>query len=197
MNLRWGKGLLIGVSIAYPILVFILLVLLDVSPRVLSLSVFVIVCFQFLQLTSEKKKTGGWNVRNGILSVVLGGSAVVVFITNSETFLRFYPVIVGLTLLGAFCFTLIKPPTMILRFAVLQDKTLPDSLEFPSIQRYCKKITIIWCLFFVCNTSIAAYTTFFTSRLVWSVYNGFISYLLIGILFFGEMLVRRLVIQKK
>ena len=54
-------------------------------------------------------------------------------------------------------------------------------------------MTIVWCCFFIINGGIAAYTTFFCSREVWALYNGGISYALMGTLFVVEYIIRKLV----
>jgi acyl-CoA synthetase (AMP-forming)/AMP-acid ligase II len=98
--------------------------------------------------------------------------------------------------LGAFGLTLLQPPPMIYRFAILQDKSIPHSLGAKGVAAYCRKVTIVWMAFFVLNGSIAAWTIFSGSDVLWSVYNGGISYILIGTLFTGEFIVRKKV-QKK
>ncbi|EYU47959.1 putative membrane protein [Acinetobacter baumannii 1457504] len=45
--------------------------------------------------------------------------------------------------------------------------------------------------FLFCNALIALSTVLFTSTQVWVIYNGFISYVLMGILFLGEFILRK------
>jgi acyl-coenzyme A synthetase/AMP-(fatty) acid ligase len=85
---------------------------------------------------------------------------------------------------------------MIFRFAVLWDKTLRGSLAEKRVEAYCRKVTLVWCLFFIINGGIAAMTVFFASDVLWSLYNGGISYIFIGILFGGELMVRKRVDKK-
>jgi len=102
----------------------------------------------------------------------------------------------NLIFLAAFGLTLFKPPVMIYRFAVIQDKTIPGSPAEKKVAAYCRKVTIVWCVFFVFNGSMAAFTIFSLSDAIWAVYNGGISYILMGILFAGEFIIRKKV-QKK
>jgi uncharacterized membrane protein len=88
-----------------------------------------------------------------------------------------------LLLFGA---TLVRPPTMVERFARMQEPDLP-----PERVRYTRRVTEAWCLFFVLNGGIAAYTAAFSSRETWAIYTGFVSYLLMGALFVAERIVRR------
>jgi 3-hydroxymyristoyl/3-hydroxydecanoyl-(acyl carrier protein) dehydratase len=80
---------------------------------------------------------------------------------------------------------------MIYRFAIMQDKSIPGSLNEKRIAAYCKKVTIVWLVFIFFNGSMAAWTIFSGSDAFWAVYNGGVSYILMGILFAGEFIVRK------
>lgn len=111
---------------------------------------------------------------------------IVTTITNNETMLRLYPTLANCGMLLIFRFSLRHPPSMIERFARLHEPYLTDSGVC-----YTRTVTQVWCVFFVVNGSVAAYTALYTSREVWSLYNGFLAYLLMGVLFASEWLVRR------
>jgi uncharacterized membrane protein len=109
-----------------------------------------------------------------------------VIATNSELLLRLYPASISASMLILFGVTLIRPPSMVERFARLEHPELS-----PERVRYTRRVTEVWCLFFVGNGAIAAYTAAFASREVWALYNGLIAYVLMGSLFAGERLFRR------
>jgi acyl-coenzyme A synthetase/AMP-(fatty) acid ligase len=90
-----------------------------------------------------------------------------------------------------FGITLFQPPSMIYRFAIIQDKTIPNSTGEKKIAVYCRKVTVVWTAFFILNGSMAGWTILSGSNMFWSVYNGGISYILIGVLFAGEYMVRK------
>ncbi|MCL2294647.1 MAG: AMP-binding protein [Spirochaetes bacterium] len=98
--------------------------------------------------------------------------------------------------LAAFGITLLQPPSMIYRFAIIMDKSIPASPGGKKIAAYCKKVTIVWIVFFVFNGIMAAWTIFYGSDVIWAVYNGGVSYIMIALLFAGEFLIRKKV-QKK
>jgi hypothetical protein len=100
-----------------------------------------------------------------------------------------YPLAVSFSLLVSFAYTLIFPPAMIFRFAVVRDKSITGSLAEKRIQAQCRAATLVWCVFFVINGGVSAATVFFASDAVWAAYNGGVSYILIGLLFAGEMMV--------
>ena len=107
-------------------------------------------------------------------------------VSNSELLLRLYPAAVNLGMLLLFGASLRFPPSMIERFARLGETDLP-----PAAIAYTRRVTQIWCAFFVGNGAFAIYTALFASRDDWALYNGLIAYLLMGALFAGEWLFRR------
>jgi uncharacterized membrane protein len=120
------------------------------------------------------------------LLFVLLGLATLTIVTNSEPLLRFYPVTISAGMLALFALSLRKPPSMIERFARLQQPELP-----PAGVRYTRVVTQVWCVFLAGNTMAALYTALCASRDTWSLYNGLIVYLLMGTLLGGEWLLRK------
>lgn len=194
-----GKAFLVIVSVVYPCLVFFGLAVFKVSPRILSLCVVLVVAGNFLSLTGKRRDASGAgkpDLAKISLTAVLCLLAALIMVFNSGFFLKLYPLVMGSFLLGTFAFTLVRPPSMILRFATLQDKDLANKEDYPGVERYCRTVTLVWCGFFVLNLCASAYTMLFLSDFAWSLYNGLISYVLIGILFFGEMVFRRFMQRK-
>ncbi len=105
---------------------------------------------------------------------------------------RLYPVFMNASLAGAFAFSLIVPPSIIESLARIMEPDLPEEGV-----RYTRKVTAVWIGFFLLNGAAALWTALQPSWTVWSVYNGFVSYLLIGLLMVGEMMVRRRVRAKR
>ena len=121
--------------------------------------------------------------------VVLAGLlllAAATALTNSELLLRLYPAAVNLGMLALFSLSLVFPPSMVERFARLGEPDLPDAAVL-----YTRCVTQVWCAFFVGNGAAAVYTALYADREAWALYNGFIAYLLMGVLFGGEWLIRR------
>ena len=92
-------------------------------------------------------------------------------------------------MLAVFASSLWQPQTIIERLARLQEPELPQS----GID-YTRKVTKVWCLFFVINGSIALYTCFQPLE-IWTLYNGLLSYVFAGLLFAGEWVVRQRIRQ--
>lgn len=166
----------------YPLLIFAGLQFLD--PRTVGAAVLVALAARYwrnaLRLVSG---LSSWHWLALALPAVLGLAVVA---ANSETLLRLYPASISASMLVLFGSTLLHPPTMIERFARLSGPDLP-----PAAVRYTRRVTEVWCLFFVFNGAIAAYTALAASREAWALYNGVIAYVLMGALVVGERAVRR------
>ena len=118
----------------------------------------------------------------------LGATAILVIAAtwaNGPLPLKLYPVLVNGALLGMFAYSLLVPPTLVERLARLREPNLPARAI-----AYTRRVTQVWCGFFVINGCAALLTALFASSALWWFYNGFVAYLLIGLLFAGEYCVR-------
>ncbi|EPF70020.1 septation protein IspZ [Acinetobacter rudis] len=105
---------------------------------------------------------------------------------NSGIWLKLYPVMMSIGGLVIFASTLFRPPSMIERFARLIEPDLPETGV-----RWTRKVTKVWCYFFALNGLISLTTVYLTSTQVWVWYNGFLSYVLMGLLLLGEYILRK------
>jgi len=87
--------------------------------------------------------------------------------------------------------SLFKPQTAVFKIALLSDNSIRNSVHYNSIENYCRNVTKVWCAFFALNASISLITFLFAPNWIWILYNGFIAYILMGILFAVELLVRK------
>ena len=123
--------------------------------------------------------------------LVCGG--IVALITRSARILTFYPALVNLFFLVLFGHTLFAGPSMVYRFATLKDKSIAISPYRKKIAAYCRNVTLVWCCFFIVNGTIALLSVYGDSYRFWALYNGCIAYILMGLLFVGEFIVRKFV----
>jgi uncharacterized membrane protein len=117
-----------------------------------------------------------------IFMVTIGSCA---WYFNSQRMLLLYPVLVNLALFFLFFGSLYGKRTVIERFARFRT---PDLTE--EAVTYTRIVTKCWSIFFVVNGSIAYVTGHYFSLDVWVLYNGFIAYIFMGLLFGIEFLVR-------
>jgi uncharacterized membrane protein len=99
--------------------------------------------------------------------------------------MRFYPVLMSLGIGALFGFTLFYPPSLIERFARIREPDLPlEKIH------HCRRVTIVWTVFSLFNASIAGWASLWGSIELWSLWTGLISYIVMGVLFVGEFVVR-------
>ncbi len=175
----------------YPFLIFAGMQFFGLRPRVLVLILAIVSLLYFISHTDERRKGGMPRLR--FYAMLLASLILIILtvITQKPEFVKLYPVIMNLFLLISFSYTLVKPPAMIFRFALLKDPGLAESPERGKAERYCRGVTFIWLVFFLINGSIALLTALFFSNWIWSLYNGMISYLCMGLIFVIEFIVRK------
>ncbi len=117
--------------------------------------------------------------------------ALMTFSANQLLPLKLYPVLVNAVMLAVFLTSLWHPPSVIERMARLREPDLPASGI-----AYTRRVTQVWCVFFLINGTLALITALWASDAIWALYNGLITYGLMGLLFAGEWLVRQRVLKR-
>lgn len=127
----------------------------------------------------QGSKVARWSVAGALVlaAITLWGNALLP--------LKLYPVLVNIVLLAAFGYSLAAPPSMVERLALLREPALS-----PAAKVYTRRVTQLWCVFFMLNGAVALGTALWASQAVWSLYTGVIAYVLMGSLFGIEFLVR-------
>ncbi|MGN1392478.1 MAG: hypothetical protein ACI4V7_00330 [Succinivibrionaceae bacterium] len=107
---------------------------------------------------------------------------------KSDFYVLMYPLVVNIVLLLLFGHTLIgNRKSFIESIASL---TTPIEQQTNFFKKYCQVVTYVWCVFFIINGTISYITAEFCSKDIWTIYNGIIAYILIGIIFTVEYIVR-------
>ncbi|MBT4425584.1 MAG: hypothetical protein HOA58_16235 [Rhodospirillaceae bacterium] len=183
MTITPSKVFFAAIFVAYPVMVYFGLMFFDAR----SVAVLLILLVG-ARLVFARRIAGTRAFRPQLIFALAAAGAIgfLVVVSDSPVFLRFYPVCISALMLVLFFVSLLHPPTIVERFARIQNPNLPEAAV-----RYTRKVTIVWCVFFVCNGCAALYTALFSSLETWTLYNGAISYALMGILFAGEYLIRR------
>jgi uncharacterized membrane protein len=168
------------VTVIYPFLVWFTLDALQ--PRYLALLLAGLFLLRYLYRQRSKPL-------NGLLAWVFPACAVcllLIALINQTRWLMAYPVFVSLGFFGVFAYSLAYPPTMVERLARLEDPDLP-----PKCVAYTRKVTQVWSVFFFSNAVISSVTIWYGDPWLWSLYNGAVFYVLMGLLMAVEMLIRR------
>lgn len=167
-------------GIAYPVIVYFGLGV--VSPRIILIAAIIFVIARAVMFFIAHKY--GEGLIAGIVAVILGAAGF----ASEILALRFYPVIISATLALVFTLSLFSGMPIIERFARLQT---PELDTFGVI--YTRRLTKVWIAFFIANGLVALWTALYATLEIWTLYNGFISYILIAVLFVGEWPVRRII----
>lgn len=163
------------VSLAYPLLVY--LAMGRFEPRWLALLLFALALLRAL----SARQPLWWAA-----AAAAGLLAATATAFNQLLPLKLYPALVNAVMLLLFATSLRFGPPLVERLARLQEPDLP-----PYAVAYTRRVTQVWCGFFVLNGGLALATALWASERVWAVYNGLLAYVMMGVLFAGEWLVRR------
>ena len=161
-------------TLVYPFAVFCVLQK-QLSFRFVALLLLIIGVANFL-------RSGGMYI---FLVSGVGFSSFLYFMDDA-LFFKFYPVLMNFLFAFGFFYSLLggREP-VVAKIA----KRMGYRMEGDAL-RYARGATLAWCIFLFLNT-LASLITVFMSDVVWVVYNGFISYVLIACMMLGEYLVRR------
>mgnify|MGYP000030846623 CR=1 FL=1 len=169
---------IIGILVLlYPVAVYFGLQVFEVKTLGILL-LGVVVVRMFLSKASVTKQ----------LLVISGGGillAGIIVFTNDALYLKLYPVLMNALMFSVFFTSLLRPPSAVERLARIQE----PELDAHGVA-YTRKVTMLWCVFFLMNGAIALWTVFVGTMAQWTLYNGFISYVLIGVLMAVEFTVR-------
>jgi len=172
---RIGAAIFVALSVAYPLVVYWAMGRFE--PRWLAVLLLVLAL-----LRAAATRQAVW------LVAAAGAALLALFATvsNEALPLKLYPALVNAVMLAVFATSLAFPPSAIERIARLTEPNLP-----PAAIAYTRRVTQVWCAFFVLNGALAVVTAVWMSDRAWALYNGLIAYGLIGTLFSIEWLVRR------
>ena len=145
----------------------------------------------FLRFRQTRRRAGALSVVTQIVAVAGMTLCIASYLLKTLQLLLFYPVVVNSVMLAVFGGSLWSTMPIIERLARLREPDLPERAV-----RYTRRVTQIWCAFFIINGGIALFTALYGDLSLWTAWNGMISYLLMGTLMAGEWLVRQRVIKR-
>lgn len=173
---RWWSNIALAVvTLAYPVVVYASLGRFE--PRWLALLLLAVAMIRL----GFGRTAATW----GVVGVALALAAVT-WLGNALMPIKLYPVAVNAFMLIMFASTIVRPPSFIERLARLSEPDLPQVAVV-----YTRQVTMVWCAFFLINGSIAMYTALWGTEAQWTLYNGAISYALMGVIAAIEWLVRQ------
>ena len=165
------------VGLGYPLLVYAGLLFLE--PRVLVVGVGILLLAH--AASSWRTWTRRDLVRVMVPVVLVTAVLVATAIVNDGRVLLVVPALVNGALLIGFGRTLRRGPSIIETYARLRHPEMPASRA-----PYLRAVTGMWCGFFVVNITISVLLTLYGTLEAWTVHNGILAYVLVGILLAAE-----------
>lgn len=161
-----------------------------------------VACYPFAVFFAIKNGCGGAAV------AVLLGAVLLGFFLNRQKILLFggisilaisavfrraelvklYPVVMNFTVMAIFALSLKRKPLVQIIGEKMRGALPPEGIE------YARKATLAWAAFML-FLGLCSLATVFMQNEVWAVFNGFLSYILIALMFFCEYLARRKVLK--
>lgn len=107
-----------------------------------------------------------------------------IYLLKGNLWFRLYPVLMVSLAFVIFFVSLFRTP--------LVESVARRTGEILDVRarRYCRAVTVVWTVFLALHLLVTAGTVF-VSREAWAFYNGFLAYVMMGLLFAGEWMIRR------
>jgi uncharacterized membrane protein len=138
----------------------------------------------FGTLFIRRAMTGGKQAMMfAFLAVLLFGGAILF----QEISAKMIPVFVHISMFTVFYGSLHSDASIIERFARLDFPDMP-----PEIVAYTRRVTYVWSAFFAINILLCTALALWADNSLWTLYNGAIIYLLLGLMMISEYLWRRI-----
>jgi len=154
-------------------------------PHLAVLLPLLALCF-VLRLAALRGKTGALS-RAGQALAGVGFILTLASIWLREArLLLWYPLVVNSVMLALFGGSLFSRMPLIERLARWREGDLS-----PAAVRYTRRVTQVWCGFFIVNGGVSLWTCLHGNVHLWTLWNGMLSYVLMAALFAGEWVVRQ------
>jgi uncharacterized membrane protein len=128
--------------------------------------------------------------------VILCAIGAASLLLDSRLIIKLYPALADLAYITILATSFFFPPPFAFYFIDIFDKSIKTKLPAKRFERYCRKATMVWCVFFFVDGILATVTAYGCSDMVWGIYNGGVTYVIMGLLFAGEFVLLK-VLEKK
>ena len=121
-----------------------------------------------------------------VFSTLFTFFVIALFYVTGLRELKLYPVIMNFCIFLIFFSSLFDKETVIQKFARISEG---GGELHPKTKAYTKNLTYIWCIYLLIQF-FASVATLFLSDKIWMIFNGCVSYILLGLFFAIEYIVR-------
>ena len=165
-------------SVLYPFVVYFTISEYGIRPlAILLLVVLTLRVLLWQQFTSRDKF-----LLTALITLLCGLAAWF----ESETILRYYPVLMNLSFASVFLMSLRSQIPLVERIASLVVEDFPEEAK-----RYLRGLTLAWGLLLTFNAIVSFYTACCLSLKYWTIYNGVVAYVIFAVFSLAELGYRR------
>jgi len=170
---RASRFALVAFGAAYPFIVYAGIG--HVPPAAFVGLALAVLAIRAIGLRGEERDT----MFSGVLATV-GFGLLALLSIDGMVATKAYPVLMSLAFAAAFGWSLLFPPTLVERFAAMA-----GTVATAPARRYMRRVTLVWFFFLLANAGVSGWTALAEDPAVWALYNGLLSYLLMGLLMGG------------
>ena len=168
-------------TITYPVIVYLGFRTQQLQSTGWMLFVGAVGILAIKAFTRSKADASQWRL------AALAGFALICALYQDPRSLYLYPVLVSLGFLSVFGQSLRRGRTPIVEYFA---RRFEANLSIEK-QKYCRRVTQVWCVYFVCNATIAALLAIAGNPEAWALYTSVLAYLGMAALFAIEYAIRR------
>ena len=164
-------------AIAYPFLVYF-------GIQKFNASIFALVILIALGIRAYSSRTllNVWQIAS---LIILATYSIITALLNSQMMLLFYPVAASISVACVFFISLKDGQPLLEKVAERMGEIITKSAH-----HYLYWLTAAWGMLLIVNGAVAAYTALYLTLKQWALYNGFLSYVLLGSFFMIELVFR-------
>ncbi|WP_170145529.1 COG4648 family protein [Salinimonas sediminis] len=165
-------------SVAYPFVVW--LNIDTINPRWFGVALLCIAIIRVVFMGSMRR------VSDWLLTAIVVLFCAAIILLDSTILLKCYPVMMSASMGLLFLASLNDKQSLIERFASVGGKQLP-----PEASGYLRRLSLTWGTLLLLNALVAAWTAWYGSLAMWTLYNGLLFYVFIAVFIIAELVYRQ------
>ncbi len=165
-------------SVAYPFVVW--LNIDTINPRWFGVALLCIAIIRVVFMGSMRR------VSDWLLTAIVVLFCAAIILLDSTILLKCYPVMMSASMGLLFLASLNDKQSLIERFASVGGKQLPSEAS-----GYLRRLSLTWGTLLLLNALVAAWTAWYGSLAMWTLYNGLLFYVFIAVFIIAELVYRQ------
>ncbi len=149
---------------------------------------FFVVAVMFLIRAPRILKNRRLTKSLAIQVVLIGGYIVFGMVYPKIIVVELLPAFINIVLFFLFGYSYLYPPSMVEGFAQVYSERPLEPEEII----HCRRVTLVWMVFFILDMLAIVYVALYMTVLDWAILTGLINYLIMGSLFAGEYIYRKI-----